>query len=177
MADLRRERAELDAAMHTEQENIKRSETNMKEIRTNKEFQAIGREISAARKQVSDLEEQQLQIDTRIEELQALSTRASPNLPPSPTAQKMAVMKNRLPLLPCKALLTQLLPSATQSLKSFQAVWYAATHNYGISAGDRHWQKLETAPAWAATCNSRRSCTTRYSEGMKCTFVPTASVF
>lgn len=71
MADLRRERAELDAAMHTEQENIKRSETNMKEIRTNKEFQAIGREISAARKQVSDLEEQQLQIDTRIEELQA----------------------------------------------------------------------------------------------------------
>lgn len=70
MADLRRERAELDAAMHTEQENIKRSETNMKEIRTNKEFQAIGREITAARKQVSDLEEQQLQIDTRMEELQ-----------------------------------------------------------------------------------------------------------
>lgn len=71
MADLRRERADLDAAMHTEQENINRSETNMKEIRTNKEFQAIGREITAARKQVSDLEEQQLQIDTRIEELQA----------------------------------------------------------------------------------------------------------
>nr|WP_307726501.1 C4-type zinc ribbon domain-containing protein [Trichlorobacter sp.] len=70
MTELRRERAELDAAMHTEQENIKRSETNMKEIRTNKEFQAIGREITAARKQVSDLEEQQLQIDTRIEELQ-----------------------------------------------------------------------------------------------------------
>jgi len=71
MTELRRERADLDAAMHTEQENIKRSETNMKEIRTNKEFQAIGREITAARKQVSDLEEQQLQIDTRIEELQA----------------------------------------------------------------------------------------------------------
>lgn len=70
MTELRRERAELDAAMHTEQENIKRSETNMKEIRTNKEFQAIGREITAARKQVSDLEEQQLQVDTRIEELQ-----------------------------------------------------------------------------------------------------------
>lgn len=71
MTELRRERAGLDAAMHTEQENIKRSETNMKEIRTNKEFQAIGREIAAARKQVSDLEEQQLQVDTRIEELQA----------------------------------------------------------------------------------------------------------
>ena len=70
MAELRNERAGLDVALHTEQENIKRSETNMKEIRTNKEFQAIGREITAARKQVSDLEEQQLQLETRCEELQ-----------------------------------------------------------------------------------------------------------
>ena len=71
MTEFRRERAELDAALHAEQENIRRSETNMKEIRTNKEFQAVGREITAARKQVNDLEEQQLQLDSRCEELQA----------------------------------------------------------------------------------------------------------
>ncbi len=71
MADLRREKAELDVALHAEEENIKRSETNMKEIRTNKEYQAVGREITAARKQVTDLEEQQLLLETRCEELQA----------------------------------------------------------------------------------------------------------
>jgi predicted nucleic acid-binding Zn-ribbon protein len=71
MMELRRERAELDAALHTERENINRSETNLKEIRTNKEYQAVGREITAARKQITDLEEQQLQIDCRCEELQA----------------------------------------------------------------------------------------------------------
>jgi len=71
MMELRRERAELDAALHTEQENINRSETNLKEIRTNKEYQAVGREITAARKQITDLEEQQMQIDCRCEELQA----------------------------------------------------------------------------------------------------------
>lgn len=70
MAELKREKADLDAALHAEQENINRSETNMKEIRTNKEFQAVGREIAAARKQVSDLEEQQLLLDSRSEELQ-----------------------------------------------------------------------------------------------------------
>lgn len=70
MAELRHKKAELDAAMHTEEENIKRSETNMKEIKTNKEYQAVGREIAAARKQVADLEEQQLQLDTHCDELQ-----------------------------------------------------------------------------------------------------------
>jgi len=70
MTALRHEKAELDAAMHTEEENIKRSETNMKEIRTNKEYQAVGREIAAARKQVADLEEQILQLDSRCDELQ-----------------------------------------------------------------------------------------------------------
>lgn len=71
MTAFRHEKVELDAAMHAEEENIKRSETNMKEIRTNKEYQAVGREIAAARKQVADLEEQQLQLDSRCDELQA----------------------------------------------------------------------------------------------------------
>lgn len=65
------ERQELENAINSENENIKRSETNMKEIRTNKEFQAVGREINTARKQVEELEEQQLQLDSKIEELQA----------------------------------------------------------------------------------------------------------
>lgn len=71
MSDLRREKADREAALHAEQENIRRSEANMKEIRTNKEFQAVGREITAARKQVSEIEEQLLQLEAGIEELQA----------------------------------------------------------------------------------------------------------
>ncbi len=71
MAGLRHEKSELEASMHTEQENIKRSETNMKEIKTNKEFQAVGREISAARKQVADLEDLLLHLSVRTDELQA----------------------------------------------------------------------------------------------------------
>jgi len=70
MTELQHEKATLDAALHTEEENIKRSETNMKEIRTNKEYQAVGREIATARKQVADLEEQQLQLGNRCDELQ-----------------------------------------------------------------------------------------------------------
>lgn len=71
MTEMRHEKSELDVALHTEQENIRRSETNMKEIRTNKEFQAVGREITAARKQIGEIEEQQLQLIGRMEELQA----------------------------------------------------------------------------------------------------------
>lgn len=63
------EKGELDAALTSEQENIRRSETNMKEIKTNKEFQAVGREIAAARKQAAELEEQILQKLALIEEL------------------------------------------------------------------------------------------------------------
>lgn len=71
LAEIEREKAELEVALLAEQDNIKRSETNMKEIRTNKEFQAVGREISAARKQVFDIEEQILQKTAQQEELQA----------------------------------------------------------------------------------------------------------
>lgn len=71
LTEIEREKGELEAALQGEQENIKRSETNMKEIRTNKEFQAVGREIAAARKQVSELEEQILQKTAQQEELQS----------------------------------------------------------------------------------------------------------
>lgn len=71
LAELRHEKAGLDAALHAEQENIRRSEANMKEIRTNKEFQAVGREITAARKQVSEIEDQLLQLVARIDDVQA----------------------------------------------------------------------------------------------------------
>jgi len=70
IAELRKGKADIEAALHSEHENIKRSETNMKEIRTNKEYQAVGREIAAARKQVSELEEQLLQLDSKTDELQ-----------------------------------------------------------------------------------------------------------
>ncbi len=70
MESFRSERQEIENAISSENDNIKRSETNMKEIRTNKEFQAVGREINTARKQVEELEEQQLQLDSKIEELQ-----------------------------------------------------------------------------------------------------------
>lgn len=70
ITELRKGKADLEVALHSEHENIKRSETNMKEIRTNKEYQAVGREIAAARKQVSELEEQLLQLDSKAEELQ-----------------------------------------------------------------------------------------------------------
>ncbi len=69
VAELVKEKETLEACNVTEQENIKRSETNMKEIKTNKEYQAVGREIAAARKQVAELEEQILQKITLIDEL------------------------------------------------------------------------------------------------------------
>ncbi|MDD5285821.1 MAG: C4-type zinc ribbon domain-containing protein [Desulfuromonadaceae bacterium] len=69
LAQLEKEKADLEENHATELANICRSETNMKEIKTNKEFQAVGREISAARKQVADLEEQMLLKISQIEEL------------------------------------------------------------------------------------------------------------
>jgi uncharacterized protein len=57
---LDQDRAQLEVTLAAEQENVRRSETNMKEIRTNKEYQAVGREIAAARKQIAELEEQVL---------------------------------------------------------------------------------------------------------------------
>ncbi|CAH2032239.1 zinc ribbon domain-containing protein [Trichlorobacter ammonificans] len=72
MADLERQKNELENALATELDNIKRSESHVKEIRTNKEFQAVGREISTARKQVGELEEQILGLTTRTDELRAV---------------------------------------------------------------------------------------------------------
>lgn len=68
---LGQEKGELEASQATEQENIRRSETNMKEIKTNKEYQAVGREIAAARKQAAEIEEQTLQKIGLIDELNA----------------------------------------------------------------------------------------------------------
>lgn len=73
ITELRRQKTDLETALHTEHENIKRSETNMKEIRTNKEYQAVGREIAAARKQVTEIEEQLLQLESKLDETQAES--------------------------------------------------------------------------------------------------------
>lgn len=70
-AALEKQKAESEAALATELENIKRSESHSKEIRTNKEFQAIGREISAAKKLVGELEEQILALTSSTEEAQA----------------------------------------------------------------------------------------------------------
>lgn len=74
MADLERQKGELENALAAELENIKRSESHVKEIRTNKEFQAVGREISTARKQVGELEEQILALTARIDEVQGSLT-------------------------------------------------------------------------------------------------------
>ncbi len=80
LARLMSEKNAIEATLHTELENIKRSETNMKEIRTNKEFQAVGREITAARKQVTELEDQLLQITVRSDEIQALIDKSQAEL-------------------------------------------------------------------------------------------------
>lgn len=70
-AVLEKQKAESEAALAAELENIKRSESHSKEIRTNKEFQAIGREISAAKKLVGELEEQILALTSSTEEAEA----------------------------------------------------------------------------------------------------------
>ncbi|MDR3579166.1 MAG: C4-type zinc ribbon domain-containing protein [Oryzomonas sp.] len=69
VVQLEQEKGELEASQAVEQENIRRSETNMKEIKTNKEYQAVGREIAAARKQAAEIEEQTLQKIGLIDEL------------------------------------------------------------------------------------------------------------
>jgi predicted nucleic acid-binding Zn-ribbon protein len=69
LAQLEKEKTDLEENHAAELSNICRSETNMKEIKTNREFQAVGREISAARRQVADLEEQVLQKLSQIEVL------------------------------------------------------------------------------------------------------------
>jgi len=69
VVQIEQEKAELEASQAVEQENIRRSETNMKEIKTNKEYQAVGREIAAARKQAAEIEEQTLQKIGLIDEL------------------------------------------------------------------------------------------------------------
>jgi predicted nucleic acid-binding Zn-ribbon protein len=69
VAQFEREKGELEASQSVEQENIRRSETNMKEIKTNKEYQAVGREIAAARKQAAEIEEHTLLKIGLIDEL------------------------------------------------------------------------------------------------------------
>jgi len=69
VAQLGLEKDELEASQAVEQENIRRSETNMREIKTNKEYQAVGREIAAARKQSAEIEEQTQQKLAQINEL------------------------------------------------------------------------------------------------------------
>ena len=69
VAQLEKDKVDLEASHATELENIQRSETNMKEIKTNKEYQAVGREITAARKQVAELEEQVLLKIAQLEEV------------------------------------------------------------------------------------------------------------
>ena len=71
VVQIEQEKGELEASQAVEQENIRRSETNMKEIKTNKEYQAVGREIAAARKQSAELETQTLQKIGQIDELNA----------------------------------------------------------------------------------------------------------
>lgn len=71
VAQLEQEKEELESSQTVEQENIRRSETNMKEIKTNKEYQAVGREIAAARKQAAEIDEQTLQKVSQLEELSA----------------------------------------------------------------------------------------------------------
>lgn len=68
---LEQDKIEQEGSLAVEQENIRRSETNMKEIKTNKEFQAVGREITAARKLTTELEEVILQKLGQIEVLGA----------------------------------------------------------------------------------------------------------
>lgn len=69
VVQLEQEKRELEAGQAAEQENIRRSETNMKEIKTNKEYQAVGREIAAARRQAAEIDEQTLQKIGLIDEL------------------------------------------------------------------------------------------------------------
>lgn len=71
LSKLEQDKLEQETSLAVEQENIRRSETNMKEIKTNKEFQAFGREIAAARKLTTELEEQILQKLGQIETLNA----------------------------------------------------------------------------------------------------------
>jgi uncharacterized protein len=80
VTQLEQEKLDLETSLAVEQENIRRSETNMKEIKTNKEFQAVGREITAARKQTAELEEQVLQKLGQIEELNAEIATKTANL-------------------------------------------------------------------------------------------------
>jgi uncharacterized protein len=77
---LEQEKLEQETSLAAEQENIRRSETNMKEIKTNKEFQAVGREIAAARKLTVELEEQILQKLGQVESLNSELAEKAANL-------------------------------------------------------------------------------------------------
>lgn len=69
---LEQEKQQLESNIVIERENITRSEGRLKEIKTQKEYQAVQREITTARKLQGELEEQVLQLLSRIEEIQAL---------------------------------------------------------------------------------------------------------
>ena len=100
VVQLEQEKEELEAGQAAEQENIRRSETNMKEIKTNKEYQAVGREIAAARRQAAEIEEQTLQkigliddLNTEIAALNGHSCRTGTKHLPTPREKQAEIDK------------------------------------------------------------------------------------
>lgn len=80
MAALLAAKAELDANLVTENDNIRRSEARLREIKTQKEYQAVSREITAAKKLKGELEEQIAQKAAQIDELRGEIAAARENL-------------------------------------------------------------------------------------------------
>lgn len=72
LLQLEEEKRQMEANIALELENIGRSEVKLREIKTQKEYQAVQREITTAKKLQAELEEQVLQLLSRIEEMQGV---------------------------------------------------------------------------------------------------------
>jgi hypothetical protein len=70
LADARRYREELEAAVKADQEQMNRSKAKMTQVRTSKEYMAGQREMEAVRKGTSDREEEALKLVEAIEQFQ-----------------------------------------------------------------------------------------------------------
>lgn len=72
LLQLEEEKQQMEANIALELENIGRSEVKLREIKTQKEYQAVQREIATAKKLQTELEEQVLQLLSRMEEMQGM---------------------------------------------------------------------------------------------------------
>ncbi len=71
LAEARRLREELEAAIKSEQEQLNKSKVKLTQVRTSKEYMASQRELEAARKSSGEREEEVLKLHGAMEQFQA----------------------------------------------------------------------------------------------------------